>query len=338
MFERAVSRRRALGLISMSGLAAMLPGQAGEKYGKWDPQSRAEVAEEFMIRMRTEFLARADRLQKFMGKAPTLEFKFIDSGTSSDTKVAADWKRFREGDLGENGTSKWIDKIIKELEANRKLLAAAERPASSAWEKKYKDNPPPEVISPSQQAMIYEMDVQAAKLGVIMDSSYSMTSYLPALRKEISTRFANARFVEVDSCMLEMPDKHWGLHGEWYYTTPLENRNLFDPKNWLPEIPKDDLHFHIIQWKRDTMAAMTAMVNNMDVDAIYWFCDFDDEIERAAIRALDELLSKRKVRLYVHTVKSNPPPSLANLIKRSGGSLTKATPATDKAAPAADKK
>ncbi|MES2709659.1 MAG: hypothetical protein V4726_23880 [Verrucomicrobiota bacterium] len=334
MFKRSISRRDALTLILGTGLAGLMESGAGESYGQWSPEGRAEVAEEFMLRMKKEFADRARRLQAFMGKSPVIELKFIDSSMSSDPKTAANWKRFREGRMGEGGTTKWIDKIVRDLESARKALASAEKPASAAWEKKYRDNPPPEVISPAQQAMIYEMDVQAAKLGVIMDSSRSMTRYLPALRGEISSRFANARFVEVDSCYLRMPDKHWGLHGEWYYTTPLENRNLFAAECWLPEIPRNDLHYHIIEWKRDTMAAMTAMVDGMNVDAIYWFCDFDDKIEPPAIKALGRLLEKRKVRLYVHTVKSSPPASLGNLIKGTGGSITKVTPADTRPVPA----
>lgn len=311
--------------------------QAEENYPGWTPKDRAEVAEDFMERLKKEFAGRLDRLQKFMGKAPVLDMKFLDSNTSSDPKVAAEWKRFREGGMGEGGTTKWVTKIVKELESARRALAMAEKPASTAWEKKYKDNPPPAVIPPAQQAMIYEMDVQASQLGVILDSSVSMTKYLPTLRQEISKRFANTRFTEIEGCYLETPNKHWGLHGEWYYTTPPENENLFDPKWWLPEIPKDDLHFHINQWLHDTLGAMTAMVNNMGVDALYWFCDFDDKIEPAAIKALEKLLEPRKVRLYVHTVKSSPPTALANLIKHTGGNLTKASPdsAKNPSAPAA---
>lgn len=300
--------------------------RAAERYRKWDPVDRAEVAEEFMIRMRAEFESRAKRLKEMTGNAPEVVLPFIASRDSTEARDVKDWTEFREGKMTDGMTTRWIDKALKELESNRKKLAAAEKSAASAWEKKYKDNPPQRVVPEALQAFIYEMDVQANQLGVIMDNSYSMTDYLPAVRAEITARFALAKFMEVNGCYLKTANERWGPQGEWYYTVPPEHRNLFEPQWWLKEIPRQDLHFHMIGWQRDTYAAMQAMAENMDIDAIYWFCDFDDTIEPKAIRNLEELLSKNKVRLYVHTVKSKPPAALATVIKNSGGSVTRAVP------------
>ena len=326
MKTRSLDRRRFLGMFA-GGLAAGTAGlPAAERYGIWTPLMRAEIAEEFMVRMQDEFKGRARRLTEMMEQAPEISLPFIASRDSVEPKVMKDWKEFREGQMSDGSTTKWIDKALKELEANRRKLEAAEKPAAAAWTKKYKDNPPEPVIPAELQAFIYEMDVQANQLGVIMDNSSSMTEFLPAVRAEISTRFPAARFMEVNGSYLKTQNPAWGPQGEWYYTVPPEHRNLFEPKWWLKEIPRKDIHYHMIGWQRDTLAAIRAMVVNMDVDAIYWFCDFDDTVEPSAIRALEELLSKNKARLYVHTVKSKPPGSLANVIQKSGGSLTRAIP------------
>jgi len=44
--------------------------------------------------------------------------------------------------------------------------------------------------------------VECSNLGVLLDNSGSMTSYLPALRKQITTNFPKAVHREVDNCML----------------------------------------------------------------------------------------------------------------------------------------
>jgi hypothetical protein len=73
----------------------------------------------------------------------------------------------------------------------------------------------------------------------------------------------------------------------------------------------------------DTASAIRAMITAHSVDAIYWFCDFDDDVEDHAVQAVGRLVLENKVRLYVHTVKRRPSKLLQELIERSGGELVR---------------
>ena len=320
---RSAARRLCIAAV----FVLLAPAQAREKTGgKWETGERADRAMQFLTRMKAEVEGRVARITAEGAKAPAVELPFLDSSTAGDEKTAAEWSTFIEGRMGEVPTTRWIARGLKELEVARKTLAAAEKPAAAEWNKKYpggrKDVPLPAEV----QAFIYEMDVQARNLGVILDNSPSMRPSLPAVREEISSRFAAARFVEVNGCHLETSNKHWGPYAEWYYVTMLEERNPFDSKWFLPQIPQTDIHYHMHAWQHGVLGAFRSMIELMDVDAVYWFCDFDDQVEPHGIRELESLLTKNKVKLYVHTVKSNPPPALASVIKKSGGKLTKAQP------------
>lgn len=310
------------------------PAEGAERRGgKWDPNERAREAVAFFTRVQQEFLDRARRLEEEGAKAPEVELPFIDSASSREKKDIKDWDEFSTGKMGESGTTRWIAKGLKELEAMRKKLAAAEKTARPVWDKKYPDGRKPVTLPAEKEAFIYDISVQAKNLGVILDNSPSMRPSLPAVRAEIGARFAGARYVEVDGCQIEPHSKHWGPSPLWFYTTTVhEERNPFDPRWFLPAIPQEDIHYQMIEWRRNALAALEAMIVNLEVDAIYWFCDFDDEIQLGVVQKLGELIEEHRVRLYVHTVKSNPPASLVNIIRRSGGKMTKADPATGKPA------
>jgi len=279
-----------------------------------------------MMRMRREFIGRALRLERERNVNVEITMPFVDGIQSVDAKVAAEWKKFADGKMGEAATARWIGRGLQELETVRKKLAEAEKPAAVEWDRKYRDGRREVKLSPEAEAFLYDMQVTARNLGVILDNSRSMTKVLPLVRGEIRRRFPGARFLEVNASSLKMPNPLWGPYGEWYFATILEERNPFDAKWFLPSVPQDQIHYHMIGWKRDTLAAMKSLITLMEADAIYWFCDFEDIIEPAAVRVLEELLTKNKVRLYVHSVKNSPPGAIMNLVRETRGKATRAVP------------
>jgi hypothetical protein len=319
-----------LGKVLLLAIAPLLftglPLTAKEKYGKWEPGERAEAGLNFFARMRTEIQARIARLKAANAPVGEVAIPFIDSAFDPAAKNAADWIRFGQGGMGEGHTSKWMQKGLAELEAARKILAKAEKPAAAAWDKEFPKGKKPVELPKETTAFIYEIEVIARKLGVILDVSPSMRKALPAVRAEITARFPGARFVEVDGCALKKQVASWGPYAEWFYASPLEERNPFDQRWFLPGIPQNDIHYHMVAWERDTFAAFRGLIDLMEVDAIYWFCDFDDEAEPAIVRELGNILSKKKVKLYAHSSKSDPVPALGTIIKHSSGVLTKADP------------
>jgi hypothetical protein len=304
--------------------AGRLP--AGESFGPWSNGARVIAAMDFFERISAEFADRLRRLQEEGAASPVLPLPIVRSILSDKPGGDREIERYTEGKLGEGQTDRLTGRALAELEEAREELAAAEAKAAKAWAAKHKDGMKDVKASPEAEAYIYEMKVTARRLGVLLDNSRSMTSALPALRKTIGEKFLNTRFAEVDGCRLTLDRPTWGPYPEWQSATPLEFRNPFEPRWFLPEIPKKDIHYHSVEWERNTMAAFRSMVTLMEVDAIYWFTDFDDKIDSRTAQALEKLLTDNKVKLYVHTVKSTPPGIISSIIRRTGGNLTKAVP------------
>lgn len=172
------------------------------------------------------------------------------------------------------------------------------------------------------------MFVKGGSLGVILDVSGSMTSYLESLRQEISTQFANAVFLEVNGCDL----------------SPLHDTDL-DP-GAVNVGPK----------RSSVMEAVRELVEVNNVDSIYWFCDLQDYRSEEALQQLSELIAGRTIpratagattnnefpgldelkrmnqnsrrpvgrpafHLYIRSVGQSPDPALDIIIRESGGSF-----------------
>jgi len=65
------------------------------------------------------------------------------------------------------------------------------------------------------------------------------------------------------------------------------------------------------------------MVDLMQSDAIYWFCDFDDPHDDNVIRQIARNVRDKKARLYVHTLARRPPDLIKLLAEKSGGAVMK---------------
>lgn len=105
------------------------------------------------------------------------------------------------------------------------------------------------------------LTVKAEKLGVILDTSGSMTKHIEKLRKEIGKEFEAAVFREVVGCRLAISDG-----------TNIEELDPKDPK------------------RGSVMTAMRELAEIENVDAIFWFCDLNDGESEEALKELDASL------------------------------------------------
>ena len=139
------------------------------------------------------------------------------------------------------------------------------------------------------------MMVRSKKLGVVLDSSPSMTPHLPALRAEIRRNFRGSVFKEIKGCTLAATN---GRDATAIVT-------FYDPVA--------------------VMVGIKELVTEHKIDALYWFCDLHDQQTDAALDELEKMLTGgfpgRRVRFYVRSVDLKPSKRLATIIDRSGGEV-----------------
>jgi hypothetical protein len=130
------------------------------------------------------------------------------------------------------------------------------------------------------------MNVQAGSLGVILDVSPSMKQYLPALRRQITSSFPDAEYVEVNGCGIFQRGK-------------------------------------ITYLSQDKSEAFHQLIERSQHDTIFWFSDFIDRCEPNALEALREIVVGH-TKIYCRSVKSNTPgenTELSSIILDSGGEI-----------------
>ena len=238
-----------------------------------------------------------------------LNFQYFAEPLAGKDKEFHD--RFLNWRLSDKDTLDHIAGFLKELEANRAAVAAKEAEAAQKWKSELGGD------VPLKDGKIYEEQISSRRLGVILDSSPSMAPYVEKLRVEIGRDFDGCHIVEVDGCEI------WegGGNVPWFYTAPAAGINPFTADRFCPAVPQTDAHEAWAYYFRDTTSAFTAMLDQMKVDAIYWFCDFDDPIDDFVVQQLSKAMLEKQVKLYAHTLSKSPPNSLTTLIERSGGKL-----------------
>lgn len=310
--NRRFSRRGwlQLGACTLGAIAAN-HSVAAEARGRWSDESIAEYNSKLFDWLKANFAMRAETLRVSGGADFTLKYDYLDP--KEDRKKLRLFEKFAEGRLSGPAGEEHLVACLTELEAVRKLLAAAEVTAAAQWKAERE-----EIIK--REGMIYDTAVSAGRLTVVMDASRSMAPHLEALRKEISRNFGGSHFVEVNGCQLT----HDAIC-PWFFSAPAVGMNPFTPERHIPEVPKleDSPHSRFISWTRDAPSALDCMVDLMNTDAIYWFCDFDDPTSDVAIRTLAKKVLERKVALYIHTMDKKPPALLATLAEKSGGSVVR---------------
>ena len=134
--------------------------------------------------------------------------------------------------------------------------------------------------------------VQAQTLGVILDVSGSMASYLETLRQQIRRSFSDALFREVSGCSILTQD----------------NLRRYQQEGFDSQLDS-------------IMPEVEELVREYQIDSLYWFSDLEDQQDSEALAWLGEILNSGKVRFYVRSVGSKPNPNLQDLVLRTGGEL-----------------
>lgn len=152
-----------------------------------------------------------------------------------------------------------------------------------------------------RNVQVGSMAVKAARLGVVLDVSGSMTEKLPKVRKELRKQFKAASVVEVKGCSLSWDGK---------ISFDLEQSRKFAKS----------------KSRADTvLEAIEILIAADRVDAIFWYSDLQDAQNREGLLRLSHLLGtlegkgRRPVRLYVRSVQVDPSDALMKIVKRSGG-------------------
>ena len=143
-------------------------------------------------------------------------------------------------------------------------------------------------IGESASAEFGGYTIRTASLGVILDNSGSMTSYLPRLRKKIEDKFSKSAFIEVTGCNISSTQ---GM-----------------------EITKDNA-------ASGTVAAIKFLVNEKGCDTIYWFSDLNDGETPEGLEDLKDFLYKNFVTFYISSVGYKPSKELKEIIDDSGGKV-----------------
>ncbi|MGE9268949.1 MAG: hypothetical protein ACQKBY_12705 [Verrucomicrobiales bacterium] len=302
-----MNRRQTLQLLTATALSS--PLLARESYGRWDDESMAEYTSKLITWLQTNFAERAARIEEETGEPHLITYDYLNLD-NADRKKKRLFERYLQGRLSDKDTLEHTTQALDELENIRSELAKAEEKAAAAWQ------PPHDQIT-VKNGRIFDAEITAGRLCVVLDNSRSMAPYLPKLREEIAKDFTHAYIVETSGCHLDRP-----ADAPWFFAAPARGVNPFTADRFLPQVPRAEQnpHAQFIGWTRSTPSALTAMINLMHADAIYWFCDFDDDDQDSVITEFGQLLLAKKVKLHVHTLAKRPPKLLMELIERSEGS------------------
>lgn len=165
---------------------------------------------------------------------------------------------------------------------------------------------------------LFGMSVRAQRLGVLLDISGSMQPVLPEVVTTINRQFGDFHLILV-----------WGCG-----VAPLDSDAAFER---LPKTnPEPWQRFQLSSALVDQFRALPAPVyasttadagqglrfaaDQLGIDTLYWFADFQDPVAADQIRAVAEMLGTAGIRLYAHSVEDKPPPAVQSAILRTGGS------------------
>lgn len=298
----------ATGILAASS-SAFQSAISAEIRGKWTTEWIVKYSMSLIEWAKEDLVKRAGLLKTLAEIDAPVEFKYFHG--QLDKKSESFHKRFLAARLSDKDTAEHIASFLKELEPIRAAVAEKEAEAVPLWKSDQQGD------SPLKEGKIFDSSISSRRLGVILDNSRSMTPYLEKLRDEIAKDFNGCHIVEVDGC------EFWQNGGSfaWFHTAPAAGINPFTPERHCPAVPQSGAHDAWADWTRDTMSAFAAMLINMNVDAIYWFCDFDDPVADAEIQKLGKVVLEKQAKLYVHTLSKSPPKLVDMLTERSGGKL-----------------
>jgi len=165
------------------------------------------------------------------------------------------------------------------------------------------------------------------KLAVVMDVSRSMTSYLPIVAKELDKLATRGPLILYFGCGLKTEPKNRSISDKVY----LANGKIFDrfwqnwqgnaPLNIKPEEQKkltcdpeaemplaaihkqmsNRLDTYFIDFNGINYAQTALLCKEVrDADTIYWFADFQDNVDEEMMKEVLRQLKSRKQKLYLH--------------------------------------
>ncbi|NBR96942.1 MAG: hypothetical protein EBT48_04995 [Verrucomicrobia bacterium] len=190
---------------------------------------------------------------------------------------------------------------------------------------------------------LFGVEVQAKKLGVLVDISGSMQSYIPAVMEEVFKSFPDADVVFMNGCGLEDWNtalKNWTQINDEQQKTAKENKKKFIGPKSMPKpqvvrfnsaeasdsptirgtinyggFRKDypDLYDKLARrgntWMvtsfSDSHAAGLAFDQfaRRKVEAIYWFADFGDPVVGPAAEEAAKLVLDNKMEVIIHSTR-----------------------------------
>jgi len=288
---------------------------ARERTSSWKSDSIQKYSSELIEWLKANLETRAKTLEEFTGKPFPIVYEYL--APTEDRKKLRILEKFSERRLSKKDTEVHVTHSLTELEEIRTSLAKEELKAAKLWDEKNGDK---EEVKELKNGSVFGVNIDADRLGVILDNSHSMSPYLEKLKAEITNEFPNAYFVEVNGCQLTRTKS-----ASWFYTSPIEDINPFQADRHIDKVPTWQEHPYsvFLEWKRDLFSAMVAVAELMKMDTIYWFCDFDDDTYDHIIKNLGQKLIAEDVTLYVHTLRKNPPKLMKMLVERTGGKYFK---------------
>jgi len=266
--------------------------------------------------LKENFEHRANLLEKHTEKPFELPYEY-QSSSLRDKKLRGWIETLQEKKLPKSEREKYSKEAeihakacLKELEKIRISLATAEALASKEWDKKMGAEG-----SSTEKGQIFGTDIDAEHLGVILDNSGSMTPYLERLKNEIARDFYQAYTVEVRGCDIDET-----FDFPWYFCMSDIYGNPFHPALYIPSVPQT-VDFDISDLGADLFSAFSAMIDIIQTDTIYWFCDFKGEYDYSLVKKLSKKILDANVKLFVHTSDEDPPKEIEKLVKKSGGKV-----------------
>lgn len=183
--------------------------------------------------------------------------------------------------------------------------------------------------------VMFGKDLKARRIGVILDVSGSMTPYLTAVLTELDRVAAGSRVMLYVGCGVATPQLGMRLdrtairttsrsfdedrnfetfwrrsHGEAAPPTPAPRTGLL-PNRMAPRTPVPEEAVYNVMAKRQETYFMQAqgiqyawialLVRELrDADALYWFSDFQDQVDDKQLAAVLENLKRNRQKLFIH--------------------------------------
>lgn len=180
--------------------------------------------------------------------------------------------------------------------------------------------------------IMFGKDLKARKIGVIMDVSGSMTPHLTKVVKELDRVASGSRLLLYVGCGVASPKEGLRLDKDAIRTSSKSNQEdknfeIFwrkshnqAPNPNMPPPPKknkddkdpipEEAVYNVLANRQETYfmksqgiqyAWISLLVRELrDADALYWFSDFQDQVDDEQLEAVLENLKRRKQKLFMH--------------------------------------